>query len=289
MRVAQQQHAAWRGWTVTVLWVAPLLTVIGVATRRAWRTRKRYGPTSPFAPHWTAALHTGLALSGGAVIVRALAACLAGLNPPSLWHDDLVYGAIIRSESFLDMVTVPIHVAPGPLVLRRWMYPLFPNPEWSLQLLPVVCDIAAIPLIAFFAWRLTGDAAVALLAGAVTSLVQLLAHYTVFVHQYTLEAIITGLFLLAATRLVPDGTEVDARHFRRVALAGGAATFFSVPAIFVTFPVVNLGALYTAGAPGNPPFSASRSSGSTGRGSRRVRSGSTRSASAGPISFRAPW
>ena len=88
----------------------------------------------------------------------------------------------------------------------------------------------------------------ALVAGAVTSLVQLLAHYTVFVHQYTLEAVITALFLLAATRLVREGTEVDARRFRRVALAGGIATFFSVPAVFVTFPVVNLGALYAARA-----------------------------------------
>ena len=183
-------------------------------------------------------------LAGGAVVVRAVAARLPGLNPPSLWHDDLVYGSIIRSERFLDMVTAPIHVAPGPLVVWRWMYALFPDPEWSLQLMPFVCGIAAIPLMALVAWRLTGDTAVALVAGAVTSLVQLLAHYTVFVHQYTLEAVITALFLLAATRLVRDGTEVDARRFRRVALAGGIATFFSVPAVFVTFPVVNLGALY---------------------------------------------
>ena len=193
---------------------------------------------------WSAALQAGLVLAGGAVVVRAAAARLPGLNPPSLWHDDLVYGSIIRSERFLDMVTAPIHVAPGPLVVWRWMYALFPDPEWSLQLMPFVCGIAAIPLMALVAWRLTGDTAVALVAGAVTSLVQLLAHYTVFVHQYTLEAVITALILLAATRLVRDGTEVDARRFRRVALAGGIATFFSVPAVFVTFPVVNLGALY---------------------------------------------
>ena len=238
------QRATWLGWTVPLLWAAPLLTLAGVGARRVWLVRDRYGPASWYAPYWNAALRAGLALAGGAVVVRAVAARLPGLNPPSLWHDDLVYGAIIRSESFLDMVTAPIHVAPGPLVLWRGMYTLIPDPEWSLQLLPFVCGIAAIPLMAFVAWRLTGNAAVALLAGAVTSLVQLLAHYTVFVHQYTLEAVITALFLLAATRLVRDGTEVDARRFRRVALAGGIATFFSVPAVFVTFPVVNLGALY---------------------------------------------
>ena len=193
---------------------------------------------------WGAALRAGLVLAGGAVVARAAEARLPGLNPPSLWHDDLVFGSIIRSERFLDMVTVPVHVAPGLLVVWRWMYTLFPDPEWSLQLLPYVCGVVAIPLTALVAWRLTGDAAVTLLAGAVTSLVQLLAHYSVFVRQYTIEAVLTALFLLAATRLVRDGTDVDPRRFRRVALAGGIAAFFAVPVVFVTFPVVNLGALY---------------------------------------------
>ena len=33
------QRAAWLGWTVTLLWVAPLLTVVGVGVRRTWRVR----------------------------------------------------------------------------------------------------------------------------------------------------------------------------------------------------------------------------------------------------------
>ena len=238
------QRATWLGWTATLLWAAPLLTLAGVGSRRAWQARDRYGPASPYAPYWNRAALVGLALAGGAVVVRAMAARLPGMNPPSLWHDDLVYGAIIRSERFLDMVTAPIHVAPGPLVLWRWVHALLPDPEWSLQLVPFVCGIGAIPLMALVAWRLTGDSAMALLAGAVTSLVQLLAHYTIFVHQYTLEAVVTGLFLLAATRLVRSGSEVDPRRFRRVALAGGIATCFAVPSVFVTFPIVNLGALY---------------------------------------------
>ena len=242
VRVAQQ--AVWLGWAVTLLWAAPLLTLAGAGARRAWLARERYGPASSYGPYWTTALRAGLVLAGGAVVVRAVAARLPGMNPPSLWHDDLVYGAIIRSESFLDMVAAPIHVAPGPLVVWRWMHALLPDPEWSLQLLPFVCGIAVIPLVALVAWRLTGDSVMALLASAVTSLVQLLAHYTVFVHQYTLEAVITALFLLGSTWFVREGSRIDPRRFRRVALAGGAATFFAVPAVFIAFPVVNLGAIY---------------------------------------------
>ena len=197
---------------------------------------------------WSAALRAGLVFAGGAVVLRAAVARLPGLNPPSLWYDDLVYGSIIRSERFLDMVTAPVHVAPGLLVVWRWMYALIPDPELSLQILPFVCGIAAIPLTALVVWRLTGDAAITLLAGAVTSLVQLLAHYTVFVHQYSIEAAITALFLVAATRLVRDGCDVDPQCFQRVALAGGIAAFFAVPVVLVTFPVVNLGVLYAARA-----------------------------------------
>ncbi|MYD70499.1 MAG: hypothetical protein F4W89_07125 [Acidobacteria bacterium] len=197
---------------------------------------------------WSGALRAALVLAWGAVVFRAAAARFPGLNPPSLWYDDLVFGSIIRSERFLDVVTVPVHVAPGLLVVWRWMYALFPDPELSLQLLPFVCGIAAIPLTALVVWRLTGDAAITLLAGAVTSLVQLLAHYTVFVHQYSIEAAMTALFLVAATRLVRGGCDVDPQCFRRVALAGGIAAFFAVPVVLVTFPVVNLGVLYAARA-----------------------------------------
>lgn len=242
------ERAAWLGYGVTLLWLAPFLTAAAVGARWVWRTRDRYGPASRYARHWNAALSTALALAGVAVLVRTVAARLPGLNPGSLWYDDLVYAAIIRSDRFLDVVTAPIHVAPGPLILWRWMYFLFPDPEWSLQLLPFVCGIAVIPVTAFVVWRLTGDPAVALLTGAVTSLVQLLAHYTVFVHQYTLEAIVIALFLLAAAGLVRDGYDVDPRRFRRLALAGGVATFLAVPAVFVTFPVVNLGVLYAVRA-----------------------------------------
>ena len=238
------QWAAWLRWVVALLWVAPLLTVAAVGARRLWPARDRYGPASSYAPYWKRALGAGAALAGVAVVARALAARLPGMNPPSLWHDDLVYAALIRSDNFLDVVTAPIHVAPGPLVLWRGMYALIPDPEWALQLLPFVCGLAAIPLMAVVAHRLTGSVAVGMMTGAVTSLVQLLAHYSVYVRQYTVEFLVTALFLLAATRLLRDGTDVDPRRFRRVAIAGGIATFFAVPAVFVTFPIVNLGALY---------------------------------------------
>ena len=175
-----------------------------------------------------------------AVVVCTIQARLPGWNPKSLWYDDLVYGAIIRA-GFWDMITAPVHVAPGLFIIWRGLYELFPDPEWSLQLLPFACAIAAIPVMALVVRNLTGHDSLALLAAAVTALNPLLAHYSVFVHQYPFEFLVTALFLLTATQLRHDQS-IDSHRFGRVAMAGSAATFFAIPSVFISFPVVHLGA-----------------------------------------------
>ena len=175
-----------------------------------------------------------------AVVVCTIQARLPGWNPKSLWYDDLIYGAIIRA-GFWDMITAPVHVAPGLFIIWRGLYELFPDPEWSLQLLPFACAIAAIPVMALVVRNLTRHDSLALLAAAVTALNPLLAHYSVFVHQYPFEFLVTALFLLAATQLRHDQS-IDSHRFGRVAMAGSAAIFFAIPSVFISFPVVHLGA-----------------------------------------------
>ena len=240
------QRAAWLGWGVSFLWVAPLLITTGVASRWAWRVRDKYGPASAFARHWNVAGRAGLALASGAIVVQAVRARLPGWNPESLWSDDLVYAAIIRSQDLWSMITAPIHVAPGPFLIWRGLYALFPDPEWSLQLLPFACGIASIPVMALVVRSLTHDYGLAMLAAALTALNPLLAHYTVFVHQYPFDFLVTALFLLAAALLVRNHTDVDSRLFGWVALGGGFAAFFSVTSVFTSFPAVNLGAALAA-------------------------------------------
>ena len=240
------QRAAWLGWGVRFLWMAPLLVASYVATRRVWRVRDQVGPASAYARHWNVALRAGLALAVGAIVVQAVRARLPGWNPESLWSDDLVYAAIIRSQDLWSMITAPIHVAPGPFLIWRGLYALFPDPEWSLQLLPFACGIASIPVMALVVWSVTHDYGLAILAAALTALNPLLAHYTVFVHQYPFDFLVTALFLLAAALLVRNHNDVDPRLFGWVALGGGLAAFFSVTSVFTSFPAVNLGAALAA-------------------------------------------
>ena len=187
-------------------------------------------------------MQVALWLAIGATAASAAAARLPGWNPETLRADDLIYGAIVRSDDPWAMLTVPIHVAPGLFVLLRGLYSLLPDPEWSLQCLPFACGVLAIPVLALTVRRLTGDDASAAVAAAVTALNPLLAHYTVLVRQYPLDFLTTALFLLAATHVLRAGAPVETRGFGGVAVAGGLATFVSVTSVFTSFPLVMLGA-----------------------------------------------
>ena len=184
------------------------------------------------------------ALAVAAITLRAWAARLPGWNPESLWADDLTYGALIRSRDLWGMIAAPIHAAPGPFLIWRGLYALFPDPEWSLQLLPFACGIAAIPIMGLLARRLTGDDSLAVAAAALTALNPLLAHHTVFVHQFPFDFVVTALFLLAAAASrTTAGAGLEPQRFGWIAFAGGSAVFFSVTSVFASFPIVNLGAL----------------------------------------------
>ena len=230
-----------------VLWATPIAVLLGWLTGRVWKVLNRFGPQSGFGRRWETGLRVAVALGVGAVAIRALLARLPGWNPESLWIDDVFYAAIVRADLW-SMITAPVHVAPGLFIVWRVLYAVFPDPEWSLQLLPLGCGLAAIPVMALAVRKLTRDDGLALLAAAATALNPLLAYYMVFVHQYTFEFLLTAVFLLAAVGLFGNGPEIEPRRFARVAALGAVALFFAIPSVFVSFPIVNLGAAVTAPA-----------------------------------------
>ena len=232
-------------WLKGVVFLAsgvPVVFAVGFLMRRLWEARARLASGSQGDRAWERGWRIASVVVTSAIAVRAVWARLPGWNPESLWNDDLVYAAIIRADLW-SMLTAPIHVAPGLFVIWRGFYELFPDPEWSLQILPFACAFAAIPVMYHVVHRLTADRGLGLLAAAVTALNPLLAQYTVFVHQYPFDFLVTALFLLAAVTLFDDTSRVDPRRFAKVALAAGIAPLFSVPSVFVSFPIMHVGAL----------------------------------------------
>ena len=259
-----RSSAAWFGSTVIVLWGVPLLTLVCVATRRFslwlapllaavgvvkdrfWAAEDRNVPPTALPRRSDVALRVGLGLAGGAVVLRALAARLPGMNPPSLWARRLgLWGAHPIRDRFLDVVTSPIHVAPGPLVLWRWMYAAHPGSRMG----------AAAPSVPLRPRSDSTDCARHVPADAATTPSHCWPARPL--RSYNSSRTIRSTFGSTHVGVRRDGTlsaggdavacataaAVDPRHFRRVAIGGGVATFFAVPAVFVTFPIVNLGAL----------------------------------------------
>ncbi len=227
---------------VPVLWLFPLgIALVILARPLVARISARS------AYDWCRTRRTNVAFACvvGLMSLSAAIARLPGWNPESLWDDDVFYGSLIRGPDLYSLITTPIHSAPGLFPVWRAFYEVFPDPEWSLQILPFACGIAAIPVMALLGRRLTGNAALGVLAGALTALNPLLAYYTVIVHGYSFEFLLTALLLLGAvalSRSVLNG--VYPWRFGWLAVGGGVAAFFSAASLLVSFPIVHLGALF---------------------------------------------
>ena len=179
-----------------------------------------------------------LLLTVAAVVVRSAWVRAGGLNPRSLWTDDLVYAAIIRNSDLLESLSAPIHVAPGLFLIWRWLYASIPDLELALQALPFVSALAAIPVMVVVVRKLTNDDALAACAAAVTALNGLLVRYSTSVHQYAFEFLAIAIVLWMTIRLYETWPAICPWRFMQVAGMGGILLFFSVPSVFLTLPIV---------------------------------------------------
>jgi len=224
---ATRERVARLMWIVCL--AAFVLLVVIPASLRGWRESAARG---------AAVLLLGL---GAVVVLRTVGAWSGGLDPQSLWADDLVWATLVKAPSISMMLSVPAHAPPGFFLALRVLHGMLPDPEWSLQVLPLLCGLAAGPVMALAAWRFTQSAGLAVLAVSLTVLNPLLAHYSIFVKQYSLDFLITASLLAAAGRLLlaPD---IDLRYYARVAVLSGLAILLSITSALMSAPLVALAA-----------------------------------------------
>ncbi|MYF29020.1 MAG: hypothetical protein F4169_09185 [Gammaproteobacteria bacterium] len=237
-------RAVWFERLVLFVWIAPAFLGAAFAMRRISKFRadlEAYALTHEGYWQPVASVATGIGVA--IITLGGMFGRLPGWNPGSLSGDDLVYATIIRSDLW-SMLTAPIPVAPGLFVIWSGFYELFPDPEWSLQVLPLGCAIASVPVMALAVRNLTKDRNLSLVAAGLAALNPLLATYSMTVHAYSFDFLVTALFLLAAVMLFADTSRVDPGRFAKVALAGGIAPLFSVPSVFITFSIMHVGALH---------------------------------------------
>ena len=99
--------AVWLKILVALIWAAPVLIAATLLTRKYRAVLSRIGSRATLSWGQHAVVRGGLVLALVAVIVRAVVARLPGLDPASLWYDDLILAAAVRTD-FWSMLTVPL-------------------------------------------------------------------------------------------------------------------------------------------------------------------------------------
>ena len=174
------------------------------------------------------------------VVAATAIARLPGLNPASLRWDDLWVGTLAKA-SLREALTIPNSTPPGFLLILWLFRRLIPDPEWSLQLLPFLCGLAVIPLTGAVVSRITESSLLGLAAAATVAVNPMLATYSVFVKQFTLDACATAVLLLAA---LPALHRPSPTALWTVAALGLLMFFFSLDSILASFLLVHLVCLF---------------------------------------------
>jgi hypothetical protein len=177
----------------------------------------------------------GLLLSATAI------ARFPGLKPASLWWDDL-WVATLAKGSLPEVLTIPNPNPPGFLLILWILRRVIPSPEWSLQLFPFLCGLAVVPLTGAVVSRVTESALLGLAAAATIALNPLLAHYSVFVKAFTLDASATAALLLVTLTALD---RLSVTTLWAVVALGLLAFFFSLNSILASFLLVHLLCLYS--------------------------------------------
>jgi hypothetical protein len=238
LTVARNVAAIAAGAALALFFVVP-------AGRRAWRQQRVSGSLTR-----TSERVRVIADRAGrpAFVVLAIAAIAwtvwlrwPGLDPKTLWADD-VWLASITKLPLGTALAAPAPVPPGFVAALKGARQVIADPEVSLQLVPFLAGLAGALLAGLLAARLTGRRSIGLVALALTLASPFLAHYSIFVKQYSVDFAVTAGMLLAGVTLV------DTRRVAlgRLSAAAVVAALVSIPSVFVSVPLVHLAALARA-------------------------------------------
>lgn len=93
-----------------------------------------------------------------------------GLDPHSLWYDDLWVAAVVKVDSLFEAVSLQVP-APPAFVGALWLSKrLVPDPELSLQLVPYCASLAVIPVLAIVVATISRSRALGVVAGSLMAL-----------------------------------------------------------------------------------------------------------------------
>ena len=151
----------------------------------------------------------------------------------SLWFDEAMLALNVLQRSFGQLFQpLDYHQAApsGFLLATKIVTLIMGTGEFALRLVPLLCGIAALPLLYLAARRSVGTAAVPV-AIALLALSPHLIRYSAEFKQYSVDLCVTLILLLAAFRMRDDGGSRSSAA--QLAVLGGCGLWFSHPSVFV--------------------------------------------------------
>lgn len=171
----------------------------------------------------------------------------SGLNPETLWFDDVWVGVLAKQPSLAAALSTPAPTPPGFVFLSWFALRLFGDPEWSLQAVPFAAALATLPLTQLLVRRVTGSRWAGLAGLLMAGADCWVREYSVYVKSYTLDVLAGLLLLLLALHVTRQAA--DSKGAAAFAAASVLALLFSFFSIFLSAAVlaVLLFRIYRAG------------------------------------------
>ncbi len=161
----------------------------------------------------------------------------SGLNPNSLWLDDQWVATLIKSESWIDILTIQAPVSVGFMIIIKFFHLIINDPEFSLQIFPFLCGLIQIPIIAILGKQLTNKYSIGLIMAFFLVFSPEISTYSLRVKSYTLDSLITICLILAQVSWFKNNKFFQ---YNRFCIFSSLALFFSFTSVLVSFILVNL-------------------------------------------------
>jgi len=159
-----------------------------------------------------------------------------GLNPPSLWLDDLWVAVLAKDATLSGLLWGKSPCPPGFVILLKVLRAVAGQEPWVLQALPLAASLAQPALMAWLVWRVTGSVAAAVAGAALAAANPTLAAYSLRVKAFSLDGLVTLGLLIGAVGCARAG---GTGRLAVLACAAVAALPFSFPSLFVSMALVN--------------------------------------------------
>jgi hypothetical protein len=174
------------------------------------------------------------------ITLVAMVQRLPGIEPPSLYLDDQWVALLVRDASVGQILDIRPPASPGFLLILKAIAGVGGMAATTLQAMPFLCGLAAIPLFGWTVSRWSGHAMLGVIAALLLALDPFHGVYSLRVKPFTADALVTiGLLALTIEALRSTGR----RWLIALACVAAVTPLVSIPSLIIGGVLVNAVAL----------------------------------------------